>query len=664
MNNKIFRIFIRFSFAFMCILPFFKVRDVYASTTFTTCTVTEGSYLRNTPGGAPLTDVDGSTFLVSEPRRLEVMETKTISGKEYKKLKTNYYSNNYEGWIWTGYLKDCKTYTTDDNYASQLRSKGFPENYILSLTKLHSIYPNWNFEVSKTNLDWSTAVSQEYSPVYKNLIGTKNLNAIKPLLSTDGSAYNAGVYKQFEPDWYAPSKQTIAFYMDPRNWLYDSTIFMFEQLSYNSSLHTTNAVQQILNGTFMAGSYSYNGQTWSYANTFIEAGKQRNISPVQLASRVIQEQGTTGSATINMNGGDGKTYYNHFNINASGSTTSAIVSNALSTAKKNGWTSPYLSIIGGSSTISNGYNSVGQDTIYYQKFNTINTKNLYWNQYMANVRVLPSESYTMYKSYYNSGILNSAFTFKIPVYNNMPDVTTLSTSGNADNTLKSLSVTGCNLNPSFNSAATNYTCNVSSNTNQVTVSATKSSAYSSIKGDGVIILNSNSKEVNVVVTAANGEAKNYKIIINKVTPGKESPSDIISSIGFNNSNNVISGLGLETDMSSIIASVKNKYPLATISTKNKNDSVKTSGAIATGDKITIISNGTTAIFTISIKGDVNGDGKISISDYAKVKSHILGTSKISNEYLKAADATGDGKISISDYAKIKSHILGTSKINN
>ena len=63
-----------------------------------------------------------------------------------------------------------------------------------------------------------------------------------------------------------------------------------------------------------------------------------------------------------------------------------------------------------------------------------------------------------------------------------------------------------------------------------------------------------------------------------------------------------------------------------------------------------------------IRGDVNGDGKISISDYAKVKSHILGVARVDNEYLKAADANGDGKVSIADYAKIKSHILGTSKI--
>ena len=266
-----------------------------------------------------------------------------------------------------------------------------------------------------------------------------NFNAIKPLLSTDGAAYNAGTYKTFDNGCYAPSKQTISFYMDPRNWLNDRTIFMFEQLSFNQNLHTTALIQPSLNGTFMSGSYSYNGQNISYAQTFVDAGKTNNVSPVQLVSRVLQEQGANGSSTINMKEGN-KIYYNFFNVGATGDGAADIIAHALSYAKAKGWTSPYTSIVGGASTISNGYIKSGQDTNYYQKFNTINNSSLYWNQYMANVRANPAEAITMHNSYYNKGLINSAFTFKIPVYNNMPNETTLSTSQNGDNTLKNLSV--------------------------------------------------------------------------------------------------------------------------------------------------------------------------------------------------------------------------------
>lgn len=644
---------------FVLTIPFFKLEKVYASTTFTTCTLTENSYLRSTPGGTILKDVDGDNVLISASnQRIEVVE----NGNGYKKLKANYYSNNYVGWVWNGYLKDCKSHTTDDNYGNSLRNAGFPESYILPLQKLHAMYPNWNFVPSKTNLEWNTVINEEYYPVYKNLLCSKNIDAIKPYLSTDGASYNSGVYKQFEPNCYAPSKQTISFYMDSRNWLNDTTIFMFEQSSYNSNLHNSNSVQQILNGTFMAGSYMYNNQSWTYANTFVEAGRQKNISPIQLASRVIQEQGASGSATINMDGGNGQTYYNHFNINANGSDTQTIVKNALITAKARGWNNPYLSIIGGSETLSNGYTNVGQDTNYYQKFNTINRNNLYLNQYMANVRVLPSESISTYKSYYKSNLINSSFTFKIPVYNNMPEATTLSISGNSDNTLKSLSVSGCTLSPSFNSAVTNYTCNVSNTTKQVTVTAGKTSSYSTVNGDGVVVLNNNSTVANVVVTAANGESRTYKITINKVEPGKESPSDIISYLGYNNSNNMLSGITIGTDRSNIITNVKNRFTSSNIEIKDKNGNLKATGLISTGDKITIENGGQKTTFEIAIKGDVNGDGNIDLSDLAMIKAKMLGKINISNSNLKASDINMDGSVDLSDLAMIKAHMLGKIRI--
>ena len=470
------------------------------------------------------------------------------------------------------------------------------------------------------------------------------------------------MYRQFQPGWYSPSKQTIAFYMDPRNWLNEKTIFMFEQLSFNQNYHTSNNVQSMLNGTFMQGSYQYNGKNWSYADTFVDVGRQKNVSAIHLASRVLQEQGSTGSATINMNGGDGQTYYNHFNILASGSTVEQIVANALTVAKARGWNNPYLSILGGASTISVEYISVGQDTNYYEKFNTINHKNLYWHQYMQNVRVLPSEARTTYATYLGKGLIDNAYTFKIPVYNNMPDKTSLSIENNSDNTLSSLSVSGCNLNPSFNSSATNYTCNVSNSTNQVTVSATKTSSYSSLKGDGVIVLNGASTEINVIVTAANGNERVYKITVNKVEAGKESPADIISNLGYNNSNNVISGLEIGTDISNIISNIRNKYNLVTIEVKNKNGVSKSSGTIASGDVITIKSGGQTGTFTMMVKGDTNGDGKISISDLAMIKAKLLGNNNLNGVYLSAADINKDGKISISDLAMVKAHLLGTLKI--
>ena len=76
----------------------------------------------------------------------------------------------------------------------------------------------------------------------------------------------------------------------------------------------------MLNGTFMAGSFTYNDQTYTYARALLEAGQSKNVNPVHLAARIIQEQGYGGSRTANMDGGDGQTYHNYFNFGASGST--------------------------------------------------------------------------------------------------------------------------------------------------------------------------------------------------------------------------------------------------------------------------------------------------------------------------------------------------------
>lgn len=59
-----------------------------------------------------------------------------------------------------------------------------------------------------------------------------------------------------------------------------------------------------------------------------------------------------------------------------------------------------------------------------------------------------------------------------------------------------------------------------------------------------------------------------------------------------------------------------------------------------------------------IKGDVNGDGKITPSDYVRVKNHIMRFSILEGESLKAADVNGDGKITPSDYVRIKNIIMG------
>ena len=641
-----------------CIIPFFpsKVEAMATSYTYAYIDATELG-----PRTCPSTSCgrvyhdEGGIIWLYRPRVVEVIG---YSGS-WAQIKFNYWGFTYTGYILQEYLGNKKTVTLDQNFANQLRSKGFPETYVESLTKMHAIHPKWNFEVSNTNVSLTDAVNGEYSPVYKNLISTTNKNQ----LSTDGAAYSNGNYIQFEPGWYAPSKDTLKYYMDPRNFLDDNSIFMFEQLSYNSNV-TESDVQSMLNGTFMAGSFNYNGKTYTYAKAFMEAGKNNNVNPVHLAARVLQEQGYNGSATSSMSYG-GQTYYNYFNFNASGSTTSEIVNNALSYAISKGWNNPYLAINGGAEGISDGYISNNQDTLYYQKFNIVGSSR-YWHQYMANIQAPYKESYTSYSSYFNNNLLNNSYTFKIPVYSDMGGGSYIATKSN-NNNLNGLSISNVSLNPAFNSSITTYNSTVDNSVSSVVVSATKADSKATVTGTGTVNLNVGTNTIKVNVTAEDGTVKTYTVTITrkeeeKIDPSSATPDKVVSATGYKNNNNNLTGFTLGQDVSKVINTIKGKASTATVKVSNSSNKEITSGLISTGQKIAITINGSTKTYNVVVYGDTNGDGKISAIDYSKVKAHILNTSKLDSSYNAAADTNKDGKISAIDYSKIKSHILNISKL--
>ena len=65
-----------------------------------------------------------------------------------------------------------------------------------------------------------------------------------------------------------------------------------------------------------------------------------------------------------------------------------------------------------------------------------------------------------------------------------------------------------------------------------------------------------------------------------------------------------------------------------------------------------------ATYTNIVRGDINGDGKMSALDYVAVKNHIMGSSTITNDVFKtAADANKDNKVSALDYVQIKNYIM-------
>ena len=334
-----------------------------------------------------------------------------LNGAEYTGYIESYYlAYSDEDWIEWSAKYDTSVITPYALYSGIDTSdiEAFPTFYQDKLIALKELHPNWTFVPMNTGLDFKTAV--------KNEMGDKSL-----IQNTTSNAEKGWVGKLDGAGWYYATEDAVSYYMNPCNFLTEGYIFQFEQLTFNGSYHTVSAIQNFLNNTFMKGNLP-DDSSKNYAQAFYEIGKSRALSPIHLAARVYQEQGSGKSALISGTYKGYEGYYNYFNVKADGKTEQEIITNGLSYAKSQGWNTHYKSLSGGAATIGNGYILKGQDTLYLEKFNVDGSYNaLYTHQYMQNIQAPASESLSTKRMYTNAGSLNSAFVFKIPVFENMLD---------------------------------------------------------------------------------------------------------------------------------------------------------------------------------------------------------------------------------------------------
>lgn len=216
--------------------------------------------------------------------------------------------------------------------------------------------------------------------------------------------------------WYSANSQTVAYFVDPRNFLNEDRVYMFEYLGYNSSYQTVQVVNKILSGTAL--------QRDGYqASWFVSAGAKYGISPVSLAARARQETGGGSIAESGYTIG-GVTYYNPFNIGAYTSSNPVLL--GMQYAKKQGWSSKQAAINGAASFLASGYINNRQNTIYLERFNVANgASKVATHQYMTNIMAPYSEALSTKNAYATYGITNESLVFLIPVYDNMPASTSL-----------------------------------------------------------------------------------------------------------------------------------------------------------------------------------------------------------------------------------------------
>lgn len=519
-----------------------------------------------------------------------------------------WYKVNYEGNI--GYIcasfvdvyEKKETIFIDNKEArnaceQELKEKGFPSSYWNDLCTLKQKYPNWEFNAVNTGLNFVDVVSGE-SKCGKNTINSGAKDSYK-----DNSCTGA-----LDSGSSHASAEAIAYYLNPLNFLNETSIFMFEDQNTNSNIDQDkymSAAQSTFSSKLL--------KDISYLPTMVKvAAIDSGLSQTAISSRFKQELGTgygsgggmyciiagnyttkygwyyssSASPTWDKSSSQGRVnlnnYFNWFNIGANDG--SDVTKRSFAYAVNHGWGGSgdivkdrQTAMTGGATWIMNNYVKIGQNTAYFNKWNTHpnTTSSLYVHQYMSNVKAPQSESSILYTAYKNANILDSKFRFYIPVYTNL--------GGGIDNT------------PS----------------------------------------------------GATGED-----IENK--DGNLLPSTVAVASGFKVSGSNVTGINPGTSMNDI----KNK-----VAAMGGTVTGDLEGNAGTGKKFTITTAAGKQEYTIIIKGDPSGDGIINALDLLQVQKSILNQYNMSNEQKLAADPSGDGVVNALDLLQVQKSILGQYTIS-
>ena len=633
--------------------------------------------IRTSPvSGSVITKVDGGfKFDIYE-------EVDTSSGLWYG---IGFYLNcdYYRGYVTSEYVTVDKRndYKPDADFEEYLDSQGFPDSYKDGLRQLHAQYPNWVFVADHNGKDWSDVLENQ------NVIGRSLTygSAKSSWKSVADGCYDweSGKYTQLDSGgWVQASSALVEYALDPRNFLNADNIFMFENLSFDSSLQDESGLESMVDGTFMDNSshdLSYDGRNYTYITGLLLAGQESGVSPYHLASRILQEQGYDGhGSSISGTQSGYLGYYNYYNIGAYARGGLTAVQNGLEYASYpdsstlRPWNTRMKSIIGGAIYLGKSYINRGQNTLYYEKFDMTGRG----HQYMTNVLAPRSESVKSAQGYSDSHKNNIAFIFRIPVYENMPEnVCEIPTGdGSPNNRLSDLYVDGYSLTPTFSLYKTEYSLIVDYDTSSVYVGGSTLDSSADVSGLGYHDLSVGSNDITITVTADNGDNQDYTITVVRQdkepdpTPEPDPEPDVAypgfsTTLSVDEDEKYISGLTVSGYVQDVLDKIDN-YNGAYSKILNKNGNEK-DGLVGTGDiLITYNSSGEeVSRYEIVLYGDANGDGEVDLFDFVVVKRSILGISEPSGIYWKAADCNKDGEIDLFDFVVIKRYILGLGDVN-
>lgn len=500
---------------------------------------------------------NGSNVLLNTGHAVTIIETVDSEGDtdnpRWCHIRFDYNGASLEGYVSAVFVHINEDSSNDESTSGETTTGGItelpdtpdipeleitteiPDIYKSYVEKIKELHPNWQIVFYDTGYEWSelfTVENQSY--LQRSVVPSSYPVSYR---STASGCYDWATDRWIAQDagnWYQANVQTIAYYMDPRNFMDEKSIFMFEKLSYDPTIHTLEGVEKILKGSFMDSKTisNLNGNNVTYAQAYIDAAMYSKVNPYHLASRTIQEVGRNGSGSTSGKNATYPGYYNYYNIGATAGTSP--ITNGLKFAKTGGsmsqtkkdycmipWNTPYRAIVGGGYWIGANYiNSIHkQCTLYFQKFNTSNPDSTYfYHQYMGNVLAPALEAPRVYNTYNELGMIENDFVFIIPYYQNMPvEACELPESSNAspNNWLKSLEIEGFEDLITFKGNTTEYTCKIPSEIDEINIVAKTVNANATVTGAGTVNVYSEENIFYINVTAENGDVRTYKLTVTK-----------------------------------------------------------------------------------------------------------------------------------------------------
>lgn len=210
----------------------------------------------------------------------------------------------------------------------------------------------------------------------------------------------------------------------------------------------------------------------------------------------------------------------------------------------------------------------------------------------------------------------------------------------SDSYLQSLTID--NLGFNFDKNILEY--NLNTELDEININAISNNEKSTISGIGKKILELGSNSFNIIVTAEDNSTRTYTLNVNKVKI--EDNKIIFNGLTVNEDKKYIYKIEVGTSIDTIINSVSTNGKVSVI---RDNDTSIT----ATGQKLKIDFDDYSVEYIIIVKGDVNGDGKVTLSDITTALKGYRKKIDFTDYMFTAIDFNDDSEFKLSD---IVSHL--------